>query len=44
MFGFSNYSTGSEHYDDSNKVLIGKMKGKTGDVSIKEFVELNLKM
>ena len=26
MFDFSNYSTKSKYYDDSNKLVIGKMK------------------
>ena len=26
MFDFSNYSTGSEYYDDSNKLVPGKMR------------------
>ena len=34
MFSFSNYSTKSKYYDDSNKLLIGKMKDKTGGIAI----------
>ena len=34
MFSFSNYSTKSKYYDDSNKLLIGKMKDKTGSIAI----------
>ena len=26
MFDFSNYSTQSKYYDDSNKLVIGKLK------------------
>ena len=28
MFDFSNYSTKSKYYEDSNKLVIGKMKAK----------------
>ena len=31
MFDFSNYSTKSKYYDDSNKLVVGEMKGETGD-------------
>ena len=44
MFDFSNYSTKSKYYDDSNKLVIGKMKGETGDVAIKELFGLKPKM
>ena len=44
MFDFSNYSTKSKHYDNSNKLVIGKMKDETGGVAIKEFLELKSKM
>ena len=44
MFNFSNYSTKSKYYDDSNKLLIGKMKDKTGSITIEEFVRLKPKM
>ena len=44
MFDFSNYSTKSKHSDDSNKLVIGKMKDQTGGVAIEEFVELKPKM
>ena len=37
MFNFSNYSTKSKYYDNSNKLITGKMKDKTG-VAIDEFV------
>ena len=40
MFDFSNYSTKSKYYDDSNKLVIGKLKDETGSVGIEEFVEL----
>ena len=44
MFDFSNYSTKSKYYDDSNKLVIGKMKDKTGGVAIEEFLRLKPKM
>ena len=37
---FSNYSAKSKYYDDSNKLVVGKLKG----VAIKEFVGLNSKI
>ena len=33
-----------EHYDNSNKLVIGKMKDETAGVAIKEFVRLKPKM
>ena len=44
MFDFSNNSTKSKYYDDSNKLVIGKIKDQTGSVAIKEFVGLKPKM
>ena len=44
MFDFSNYSAKSKHYDDSDKLVVGKMIDKTGDVAIEEFVRLKPKM
>ena len=44
MFDFSNYSTKSKYYDDSNKLVIGKMKHETGGVAIKEYFGLKAKM
>ena len=44
MFHFSNYSANSEYYDDSNKLVVGKMKGETAGVSIEGFFGLKLKM
>ena len=38
MFDFSNYWNKSKYYDNSNKIVIVKMKDKTGDVANKEFV------
>ena len=40
MFDFSHYSTKSNSYDDSNKLVLGKMEDETGDVAIKEFIGL----
>ena len=44
MFDFINYSTKSKHYDNSNKLVVGKKKYETSGAVIKEFVELNPKM
>ena len=38
MFHFSKYSTKSKYYDYSSKLVVGKMKGETGGITIKEFV------
>ena len=38
MLGFSNYSAKSKYYNDSNKLVVGKMKYETVSVAIKEFV------
>ena len=44
MFDFSNYLTKSKYYDNSNKLVVGKMKDETAGVTIKEFVRLKPKM
>ena len=44
MFDFSNYSTKSKYYDNSNKLVVGKTKDKTTGVAIEEFVGLKPKM
>ena len=44
MFDFSNYSAKSKCCDDSNKLVVGKMKDETAGVAIKEFVGLKPKM
>ena len=44
MFYFSNYSTKSKYYNNSNKLVIGKMKDETGGVVIEEFVGLKPEM
>ena len=38
MFDSSNYSSKSKYYDDSSKLVIGKMKDETGGIMIEEFV------
>ena len=40
MFDFSNYSAKSKCYDNSNKLVVGKMKDETAGVAIEEFVGL----
>ena len=44
MFDFSNYLTKSKYYDNSNKLVIGKMKVETESVVIEEFIVLKQKM
>ena len=44
MFDFSNYSTKSKYYDNSNKLVIEKMKDETGGVAIEEFIRLKPEM
>ena len=44
MFDFSNYSVKSKCYDDSNKLVAGKRKYKTGGITIEKFVGLKPKM
>ena len=39
MFDFSNYSTKSKYYDNSNKLVIGKMKDETAGVVIEDFLD-----
>ena len=41
---FSNYLAKSKFYDDSKKLVVGKMKDETASVSIKEFVGIKPKM
>ena len=41
MFDFSNYWTKSKYHDNSNKLVLGKMKDETGSVLIEEFARLN---
>ena len=44
MFDFSNYSTKSKYYDNSNKLVVPKMKGETAGFAIEEFVGLKPNM
>ena len=44
VFHISNYSTKSKYYDNSNKLVIRKMKDETAGISTKEFVRLKPKM
>ena len=44
MFDFSNYSTRSKYYDNSNKLVIGKMKDEIAGVETEKFVGLKPKM
>ena len=44
MFDLSNYSSKSKYYDNSNKLVVGKIKDETADVAIEDFVALKLKM
>ena len=36
MFDFNNYSAKSKYYDDSNKLVVGRMKDETAGVAIEE--------
>ena len=40
---FSNYLVRLK-YDDSNKLVVGKMKDETGEITIEEFLVLQTKM
>ena len=44
IFDFSNYSTKSKYYDNSNKLLVSKIKYEMAGVAIKEFVRLKREM
>ena len=44
MLDFSNYLTKSKCNDDSNKLVLGKMKVETCGVTIEEFVKFKPKM
>ena len=44
MFDFGNYSSRSEYYYNSKKLVIGKMKDETIGVAIKELVGLKPKI
>ena len=40
MFNFSNYLTKSKYYDNSNKLVVGKMKDEAAGLAIEELVGL----
>ena len=44
MLDLGNYSGKSKYYDNSNKLVIGKMKDEIGDVAIQELAGLKPKM
>ena len=44
MIDFSNYLTKSKYFDNSNKLVVGKMKDETASVTIEEIVRLKPKM
>ena len=44
MFDSINYSADSKYYDDSNTLVVGKMKDELGSVAIEEFVRLKSKI
>ena len=44
MFDFSNFSTKSNYYDNSNKLVVGKIKDKTAGVVMEESVGLKPKI
>ena len=44
IFDFSNYSTKSKYYNNSNKLVTLNMKDETGGFAIEEFVRLKPKM
>ena len=44
IFDFSNYLTKSKYYDNSKKIMVGKMKDETAGVAIEKFVRLKPKM
>ena len=41
MFDFSNYSTKSKYYDDSNKLVVGEAKSETGCVALNNLLDGN---
>ena len=44
LFDFSDYSSESKYYNDSNKFAFHKMKDETGPAAIKGFLRLKVKM
>ena len=44
LFDFSIYFKDSKYYNNSNKLVVGKMKDETSDAPIKSFVGLTYKV
>ena len=44
MFDFSNYSSESKYYDDSNAVVVGKMKDEMGGIAFENCFGLKPKI
>ena len=44
IFDFSNQLSKSKYYDNSNKLVVGKMKAETAGFEIEEFIGLKPKM
>ena len=44
MFDFGDFSAKSKYYDDSSKLVFGKMKEGTGGIVTEEFVRLKPRM
>ena len=44
MFSFSNYSAKSKHNDDSNALVVGKIRDKMVGADIEEFAALKPKL
>ena len=42
-FDFTNYSTKSKYCDNSNKLVIGKIKDENAGVAVKQLVDWNQK-
>ena len=43
LLNFSNYSTKSKYYDDSNALVVSKMKERTDGVATQELIVLKPK-
>ena len=44
VFDYSDYSAKSKYYDNSNKLVVGKMKDQTAGFATEEYVGLKSKM
>ena len=44
MFDFSNYSTKAKYYNNSKKLVVGKMKDETVGIATEEFIGIKSKM